>query len=83
MSKNIRFILHESDGMSCTQVLVYNEDDLNYLISECKKTNHLMALDYHVPKNAFANQDTAHDVYQIFPRGRAHLFAKLTPIEIS
>jgi len=74
---NKRFSLDQSNGINCAQVLVYSEDDLTYWNSECKRTNHLIAFDYHVPENAMGYDDPAHDVYQIFPPEQKDKFKKL------
>ena len=82
---NERFSLNQSNGINCAQVLVYSENDLTYWISECKRTNHLIAFDYHVPENAMGYSKPAHDIYQIFPQEQAHCFTKrgLTPRDIT
>ena len=70
------FELSQSDGVHGAQVLVYTPDDLMYWVDQCKKTGHLMALNYHVPENAMGYPDPAHDVYQILPSELIHYFIK-------
>jgi hypothetical protein len=81
---NERFVLHQSDGKGCAQVLVYSQDDLAYWIGQCVKTNHLIALNYHVEENSLGYPDPSHDVYQIFPQEQArHFIARgLTPLAL-
>ena len=81
---NKRFALQKNDGKSCAQVLVYNQDDVKYWIDQCIKTNHMIALDFHVDENALGYLDPAHDVYQIFPQEQARHFTGrgLTPLAL-
>jgi len=74
---NDRFELQMSDGKGCSQVLVYNEDDLQYWKDQAQKTGHLIGFDYHVPENAMGYSKPAHDVYQIFPPEQKDKFKKL------
>lgn len=71
-----RFELQMSDGKTCAQVLIYNEDDLKYWKNQAQKTGHLMAFDYHTPENAMDYSKPAHDTYQIFPPEQKHCFKK-------
>jgi hypothetical protein len=65
--KSHRFELQENDGQRCAQVLIYDQDDLQYWADQAQKTGHLMVFDRHIPKNAMGFIDPSHDVYQIFP----------------
>ena len=80
---NKRFSLKQSNGINCAQVLIYNEDDLEYWKSQAKKTGHLIAFDYHVTDNAMGYDNPARDVYQIFPPEQKHCFTirGLTPLQ--
>lgn len=62
-----RFELQKSDGKTCAQVLVYDEDDLQYWTKQAKETGYLMAFDCHIPEDAMGYPDPPHDIYQIFP----------------
>lgn len=62
-----RFELKESDGETCAQVSVYDEDDLKYWTEQANITGHLLAFDCRIPKNFAGYGDEAHDIYQIFP----------------
>ena len=68
----------QNDGKTCSQVLVYDGDDLKYWKDQAKKNNLIMEFDYHVPENSLGHQDASHDVYQIFPSEVSHLFLHLT-----
>lgn len=64
---NRRWKLKESDSTHCSQVLVYDKDDLEYWKNQAKQTGHLMVLIYHVPKDRMGYPDSPHEVYHMFP----------------
>ena len=74
---NERFELQMSNGETCSQILVYNERDLEYWTDQAKKTGHLIVFDYHVPEDAMGYFRPAHDTYQIFPPEQKDKFKKL------
>ena len=74
---NDRFELQMNDGKTCSQVLIYNESDLQYWKNQTQKTGHLMAFDYHVPEDAMGYPKPVHNVYQIFPPEQKDKFKRL------
>ena len=76
-----RFELSPSDGKACAQVLVYDDDDLQYWREQANKNGLQIIFDYHVPQDAFGYEDPEHDVYQIFPPEQARHFQRATDRE--
>jgi len=83
MSYYNRFELTQSDGVHCSQVLVYDDDDLQYWKEQAAITGHLIALDKHVPADFFGWSDPAHDIYQIFPPEMKERFKDVQIVDTS
>lgn len=75
---NKRFELPMSNGQTCSQVLIYNESDLQYWKDQAQKTGHLIGFDYHVAEDAMGYPRPAHNIYQIFPLEQKDKFKRLT-----
>lgn len=77
MSEKEKWRLEPCDGRHCAQVLVYDEEDLEYWKEECRRTGHLMMKSAHAPENAMGYLDPAHDIYQIYPPAKAEIVEKM------